>query len=728
MTRERMLREFASVVEALTAEAPLVLVLEDLHWSDYATLDLLALLARRQPPAQLLVLGTYRPLEVLVQGHPLRPVVQELQRYGRCLELPLALLGLEDITAYLHTRFPGQQWPAALVPWLHRHTDGNPLFLVTMIDTLLARGVLAEEDGYWRTREALDAVAVGVPEGLQPLLEQQLAQVAPEAQRVLEAASVTGVLFSAAAAATGLALDLDQVEEACAGLARQHLIRPAGMAGWPDGTMATCYAFTHALYQQVAYERLGTGRRAQLHQRIGLRLEAAYGPQAGEIAAELAVHFERGRDLRRAVQYLRQAGENALRRHAYHDALAYLSRGQELLRTMPETPERAQQELALHMTLGPVLTATQGYGTPAVRATYARAHALCQQVEDLEQRFWVLWGLQIFYRVRAELQTAWELGAQLLSLAQCQHEPTLLVEAHYALGSTGFWQGELLAARVHLEQSLEIYSPQQHYAQSIRRGSDPRVGCLATLALTLWSLGYPDQALARLQAALTLAQELAHPFSLAHVLNFAAGLHLVRREHALVQAQAEATIALATEQGFPHWQAGGAILHGWVLAEQGQSAAGITRMRQSIAAVRAMGAEVMCPWYLGLLAGAYGKAGQHEAGLSALAEALRLVDQHGERCSVAELCRLNGELLLLQDTPDEPQAEARFQEALAIARGQQARSWELRAAMSLARLWQRRGKRAAARHLLAEVYAWFTEGLDTADLQDARALLEELDV
>jgi predicted ATPase len=300
----------------------------------------------------------------------------------------------------------------------------------------------------------------------------------------------------------------------------------------------------------------------------------------------------------------------------------------------------------------------------------------------------------------------------------------LLVEAHNTLGSACFWRGEFAAARAHLQQSVALYDPQQHRTQPICHGSDPKVACLATLALTLWVLGYPEQALARLHTALTLAQELAHPFSLAHVLNYAAGLHLVRREPALTQTQAEATLALSMEQGFPHWQAGGAILRGWALAEHGQSAEGITQMRQSIAVLRAMGAEVMCPWYLGMLAETYGKAGQPGAGLDVLAEALHMVDQHGERVGAAELSRLHGELLLLQDALNEPQAEACFQEALAIARHQQAKSWELRAAMSLARLRQRQGQHAEARRLLAEVYAWFSEGFDTADLQEARALLE----
>ena len=725
-TRERMLREFASLIETLTAQRLVVLVLEDVHWSDYASLDLLTLLARPQARSRLLVLATLRPLDGLAPEHPLRPVVQALQRSGRVTELPLAVLTVEHVTAYLQARFPGQPWPAALAPWLLHHTDGNPLFLVTVLDTLLARGLGADTAAPWEVQATLDALAAGVPEGLRPLLEQQFAHVPPETQPVLEAASVVGIEFATAAVAAGCGQHLAQVEEACDALARQHLIRPVGVAVWPDGTLATRYAFRHALYHQAAYERLGLGRRAHLHQRVGLRLEEAYGLQTSALAATLAGHFEAGRDLRRAVHYVQQAGEQAFQRHAYRDALAYLHRGQDLLRALPATPEREHQDLALQMTLGAVLTATQGYAAPAVRATYARAQALCQQGVASPQRFWMLLGLQTFYLVRAELQTAWEVGVHLLRLAEDLDEPRYLVEAHHALGNICFWRGDFVAASTHLHQSLPHDAPPPQRQQAIHYGSEPQVGCLGTLALTLWVLGYPAQALARMHEAVTVAETLAHPFSLAHALNYAAGLHIVRQEPALALIRAEAALALATAHGLPHWQASGAVLHGWALAAQGQQAVGLAQMQQHITMLRTIGAEVMCPWYLGLVAALAGQAGQYADGLSAVTEALHLVEQHEERCAMAELCRLHGELLLQQAVPEAAQAEACFQQALAIARQQQAKSWELRAAISLSRLWQQQGKQAEARTLLAPIYGWFTEGFDTADLQEAKTLLVEL--
>ena len=306
-TRERMLREFAEVVDTLTAETPLVLILEDLHWSDYATLDLLALLARRRTPARLLVIGTYRPVEAIVHHHPLRTVVQDLQRHGHATELPLALLSAEAVAAYLAARFPQQQFPAALAPWLHQRTDGQPLFLVTLVQALVERGVLHEHDGCWTVQEELEALALEVPESLRQLLEQQITRLPPEAQRVLEVASVAGVEFVAAAVAAGLEADAATVEEHCEALVGQQLLRPLGVTTWPNGTVATRYAFVHALYQQVVYERLGAGRRVRLHQRLGECLETAYGAQARRDRRRTGGALCARPGYQRAVHYLHQA-------------------------------------------------------------------------------------------------------------------------------------------------------------------------------------------------------------------------------------------------------------------------------------------------------------------------------------------------------------------------------------------------------------------------------------
>ena len=726
VTRERMLREFAEVVDTLTAETPLVLILEDLHWSDYATLDLLALLARRRTSARLLVLGTYRPVEAIVHQHPLRTVVQDLRRHGYTTELPLALLSVEAVETYLVARFPRQQFPVALAPWLHQRTDGQPLFLVTLVQALMERGVLREQDGGWMVQEGLESLALHVPESLRQLLEQQITRLPLEAQRVLEVASVAGVEFVAAAVAAGYEADATTVEEHCETLVGQQLLRPLGVTTWPNGTVATRYMFVHALYQQVVYQGLGAGRRVRLHQRLGECLETAYGAQAREVAAELAEHFMRGQDTWRAVRYVHQAAENALHRQAHREAIAYLRQALELLQAMAETPQRLRQELAIQLALGPALMVTRGFAAPEAVDIYARARQLCEQLDDMQQLFPVLVGLWRSAHVQAQLQTARVLGEQLLSLAQVQDDAALLIEAHGPLGQTLCMQGEPILAREHLNQVVTLYDPYRHSALVFHVGYDPGVYARAMEGWVLWLLGYPEQALQRSQEALSLARAQSHPFTLSITLATVALLQQMRRDGEAPLEPMQASMRLAIEHGFPYMRVVGIILKGWALTRGGQVAEGMVQMREGLDELRAMGVEVLRPYLLALVAEVCGSSGQIEAGLGVLEEALVTAENHAERFNEADLHRLKGELLLRQYEGARCEAAACFQRALDIARRQQAKSLELRAATSLARLWQQQGKHDDARRLLAEVYGWFTEGFDTVDLQEAKALLEAL--
>ena len=729
-TGERMLREFAEAVEALTRIRPLVLILEDLHWSDYATMDLLTYLARRSGTARFLLLGTYRPVEVLLHSHPLQMVKQELVLHDQGVELPLGLLTATEVTRYLARRFAGETaLPSSfreLALVMHQRTDGHPLFLVTVVEHLLQRGVLREDSGQWEVQPEAAAAALEVPASVRQMIEQQLARLSPEEQRVLEAASVAGSACAVAAVAAGLEVDLEAVEDCCTSLAqRSQFLVPSGLETWPDGTVAERYRWEHAVYQEVVYMRVPMGRRLRLHRRIGAREEAGYGEQAGEHAAELAMHFERGQDTARAVQYMQQAAENALRRYAYQEVVGHLTRGLALLATLPETAARAQQELDLQLTLGPALTATKGHAAPEVEQTYTRAQVLCTEVGDTPRLFPMLRGLWRFYRTRGALLTARGLGEQLYELAQQRMaEPTHLLEAHDVLGSTLFFLGEYAAAWTHLAQAITLTNPMAQQTLALRHGEAPGVRCLALGALTLWCLGYPVQAVQRSQEALALAQTLAHPYSLAFAESYAAYLHHRRREASAVQEQAEALLTLGTVQGFPLWVGMGTCLRGWVLAAQGQSERGLVQLRQGLTAVLATGQTLSRPLHLVLLAEVAVLAGQVEEGLRLLTEAVAACEANERGDLLAEAYRLQGACFLRQ--ADAAQAEACFQQALDVARQQQAKSWELRAATSLARLWQQQGKRAEAYELLAPVYGWFTEGFDTADLQEAKVLLDEL--
>jgi predicted ATPase len=486
------------------------------------------------------------------------------------------------------------------------------------------------------------------------------------------------------------------------------------------------YTFKHALIQEAAYQSLLRSTRQQVHQQIAQVLEAQFPDLVATQPELLAHHLTEAGCHAQAVGYWQRAGEGAVARSAHLETISHLTKGLEGLQTLPETAERIQQELVLQTTLGPALMITKGFAAPEVEHAYARARALCQRVGETPQLFSVLRGLWQFYNGRGAYQTARELGEQCLQLAQQEHDTARLVEAHHTLWTTRLLLGDLPLARAHLEQGMALYDSQQHRALAFLYGHDPGVCCQGVAALTLWLLGYPDQALRQQHAAHTLAQEVVHPPSLAFTRMLAAIAHQLRREAHAAHGQAEALMVLATEQEFALFVAMATVLRGGALAALGHRGEPISQLRQGLATVRATGTALWEPYFLALLAEAYGQEGQVEAGLAALAEALAAVQATGERWGEAELHRLRGELLLKPPCHDAHQAETCFQQALVMARHQQAKSWELRAAVSLARLWHQQGKPAEARALLMPVYGWFTEGLDTADLREARALLDAL--
>jgi predicted ATPase len=492
------------------------------------------------------------------------------------------------------------------------------------------------------------------------------------------------------------------------------------------------YTFKHALTQEVAYNSLLVERRKVIHERAAQAIEEVYRSKLEDRYSELAHHYSRSGNTQKAVDYLQLAGQQEVQRSANAEAINHLTTALGLLKTLPDTPERAQQELTLQLALGVPLMATKGFAAPEVGRVYNRARELCGQVGETPQLFPVLWGLWSFYGVLAEWQTALELGERLLGLARRQQDPPLFLQAHYAVGVALSQMGEFIPARMHLEQSIALYDSQQHRSHAFLYGFDPGVASLSFMAWTLWYLGYPDQALKGAHEALALAQDVSHPFSLGTALNWTAELHQYRREIQAARGRAEAAITLSTEQGFQVWLAFGTVLRGWTLVEQGQGDEGIGQIRQGLAAHQASGGKVALPYWLALLAEAYGKVRQTEEGLNMLAEALALVDKTGERFYEAELYRLKGELTLAQSSVQslassvQKEAEECFLRAIDVARHQQAKSWELRAVMSLARLWQQQGKQKDAHQILAEIYGWFTEGFDTKDLQEAKALLEEL--
>ena len=734
-THERMLRELADAVEAMTVERPLVLVLEDLHWSDHATLELLPALARRPERARLLIIGTYRPPGSLPHDHPLRAVVQELRLHRQCQEIRLPFLDEVEVGEYVAWRFerPEATWTRAVAQAIHRSTEGNPLFMVHVVDNLVERGALVRDGGRWLTTGGL---TIEAPADVRQMIERQLDALPEDDQHVLEAASVAGTEFSAAAVAAALTRPLDAVEVRCAALARrEHFLVSAGTAGWPDGTTAARLRFVHTLNRDVVYERIPPGLRGELHRRVGTREEQAYGARAADRAGELAVHFENGGDPRRALAYRKHAAEIALQRHAYRDASDQFARAIAALRELPDTEERAREEFELQLSLAMPLLATHGEAAPEVERPLARAHELGQRLGDaLRLPLAVLgqWGLRF---ARGDLRTAREIATHLLELAGRTRSRGPLLGAHLALGLTATYEGELSDAEEHLARVVSLLDAggRREFRSLFDRVGivEPQVACAAYRALISCARGMLDRGRDAIEDCRRVARASGNAYALVTAEGFAAMVCQSRHEPAAVEQRAVATIALAQEHGFPQWAGIGAVMGGWARVAQGVGAEGIEEIRAGLATWRSTGTQVGYPTLLAFLADACGRGGRPREGLAALEEALAVVEQSGERFIEAELHRLRAELLGLAPAGDgrapatTPEIDAAFRKAIEIARRCGAKLFELRAATGLCRLRAGSARRATARHYLEAVYDSFGEGFDTGDLRHARALLDE---
>ncbi|MBL8700063.1 MAG: AAA family ATPase [Alphaproteobacteria bacterium] len=723
VTPQRMLREIVHALEILASEHPVVLWLEDLHWSDRSSLDVLAFLAGRAGEARLLVVATYRPVENLAPDAALRGLRQELQLRGQSQEIALPLLGRDDVAGYLTARFAtaDDDTVADLAQLLHRRTEGNALFMVTVVDDLVRCGDIDGTDAGWRALRPIADIGAAIPDSLRQLVEGQFDRLSPDERETLEVAAVAGAAFSAAALAAGLQRETDRVEQTCSALARQgRFLQHRAPIVWPDGTLATGYRFLHALYRQAIYERVPAARRSELHRRIGEREERAYGDKAGSIAAELAIHFEAARDDEKCLRHLAQAGHNALARHAYLEGGDLLAHALTLLDRLP-APDRERRELDLLLPLGAALMAAKGYAAAEVERTYTRAVALARESGDTRRLVRALKGAWNVALVRAELDKARALAKDLL--AHAGTDLGLRFDAHAKLGQTEMHRGDLDGARRHLDEALALLDPA---STRLQPNEAPRVA--AYLAWVLWFQGEPDRALARGQEALARAADLGNPHSSAFALGFVAWLHGFRGEADRLRALSSEQRVLAGEHGLGYWLTWSRFSLGHAATMEGDVALGLREMRAALAAYRATGAEVGVAHFLCTLAQAHLQAGQVEECAARLDEAERLIVANGNRYLEADIHRVRGEMLARGGAGDAARrrAEACNARACDIARAQGNRALELRALVSGCRL---RGRRAAAtgdRERLASALAGFREGADTRDVRDARTLLAEL--
>ena len=702
--KEKTLHTLVAWLQNISGQQPVRLEIEDLHWADPSTVELLGLLIDQIASSRILVLLTFRP-----EFSPPWPTQAHM------LPIQLSRLPQKHIEGMIQ-RVAGKGLPDEVVQQLIAKSDGVPLYVEEMTKNLLESGLLTEKDGQFETAGPLPQLAI--PTTLQDSFASRLDRLAP-VRELAQIGAVLGREFSYELIQAVAKLDEATLQEGLRQLGEAEILYQRGVP--PQAT----YTFKHALLQDASYESLLKSKRQQLHTQTAQVLEQQFQETIEAHPELIAHHYTEATLIEQAISYWQKAGERAAQQFAHAEAISHLRTGLNLLQMMPDNTERMQTELAFQIFLGTSLITTKGYGVPEIETAYSRAWTICQQLGDIPQLQPVLHGLKTFYEFRGKLQTAREIDTQILQLAEGSQNPAFISIAHGGVGQTLFYLGELALAKENFEQSMSLYHPHMRSDISFL-WIEPEVVNLSFLAWILWHMGYLDQALKRSQEAVALAGTIAQPFSLGFAHSSAALFYFLRREDVSCQHQAKAAIAISTEHGLPSWLAIGTVYYGATLVQQGHREDGLTQIQKGASSWKAMGTAVIRSLLLGLWAQGCGQVGRWDEGSRLLDEALAFVTESSERFYEAELHRLRGEFLLQDVGDNASEAETCFQKALDVSRHQQAKSLELRAAMSLARLWQQQGKTTEAHDLLAPVYNWFTEGFDTADLKDAKALLDEL--
>jgi class 3 adenylate cyclase/predicted ATPase len=686
----------------------LVVVIEDLHWVDESSEEVLKVLLESISGARVLLIFTYRPEFVHTWG-------------GRSYHCQINLNRLSNresmsmVSNFLETgEIDGQ-----LESFILERTEGVPFFIEEFMRSLKDLKVIGKRGNkYFAVRDLQD---VTIPATIQDVIMARVDALPEAAKKTLQIGSINGREFSYELIKNVMEIPEKELLSHLSILKDSELFYERGI--FPQST----YVFKHALTQDAAYQSLLKATRQKYHRKVALVLEEHF-PKTVDAHPELLGHHctEAGL-IEQAITYWQKAGDMAIRRSAHVVAERHFARGIELVKTLPETIKRVQRELDLQTAYGTALMATRGFGAPEVKQALVRARELCEKAGETPQLFEILHGLWIFYLTQSELHTSLEIAEQILDIAKRIGDPASFLEAYHVLGANYFWQGEYISAQRNFEQTIAIYNSQPKSSRILLpRREDPAVICCAHLAELLWILGYPDKAVEKMDVAFDLANELVHPFSMGFALLSAALLHLFRREPRIACERAEAGVELAKEQKFVLWLAWSTSLLGAALAAQGRIEEGIAVICRGLDIHHATGTITGTVHLRILLAEVYGKAGKIKEGFSSLDEAQVVVEKNEGMFYHAELYRTRGVLLLMQDRPNEQSAEEQFRKAVQVARQKQAKSLELRAAISLSRLLMKKGNKKEALHALTEIYNWFTEGFDTADLIEAKVLLTEL--
>ncbi len=730
---EKMLREMAEALETISQVRPLILYLEDLQWADYATIDLLSFLARRKDSAQLMIIGSFRPADVIITQHPLRNLKQDLQLRGCCTHLPLEYLNQLEIAHHLAEVFPQHGFPEQFPQYLQQHTNGNPLFLVNILEDLKSSGFLAKQGHRWQLEGNLTELANYVPDDIQAMITQQIEKLPAESQQLLEAASVAsepgGIAIQFNLAETASTLDINEVtieaqfEELAA---HCHFLRGLGVSEIPNGCVSSLYEFTHTLYQNVLYQRVSVTKKVHFHRRLGQKLEQSYGEHSLEIATKLAVHFELGRDFSKALRYISHSAKIASHRGADREAVFTLNKARHLLEKIPQPKERNQLELSLLQQLGPALTASQGNASEEIEECYLRAKDLCQVLQDEQQLFTVLFGLRSFYLIKGDFKQSHELALKLLELAERLKCEGLLLEAHVGLTNSFFFAGNLQSSYEHALAGIALYDPKEFGDHASLFGLDPGVLCYARAGQTIWALGSPDTSLNYVQQAVKIAETLNHPYSYSFALHNLALIHLYRREGEKALNYILSSLKLAKTHGFKFLLYWGAFLKTWSLSLTEEATTAKTEINKRLTELQSK-TSITNSYLAVFLAEACWHMQDFEKGQAAL-EISKM-----ENIYDAERLRLEGEFVLAQESQKNKsdghagrkQAENLFRKALEISQKQGAKFFALRAAVSLSQLLINSDRNNKVQAVLHEIYHAFNEGLDTEDLKLAKQTLDQ---
>ena len=687
---------------------PLLLVIEDLHWLDRESLLFLSVMASSIATAHILGLVSFRP-----------EFRHEFGNRSYYKQIHLSPFGATEAREMIQSRLGHGPVPSELEQFVVMKSEGNPLFIEELLQALFDQGVLVRGD---TTRLARPLNAITIPATVQGILASRIDRLPPPEKALLQAMAVVGRSSPLNLLKQVVSWPDNRMEHMLANLQFLEFVYDQPTA------LGTEYALKHALTQDVAYNSLLREQRATLHERAARAVETLYADWMDDHLDELAHHYGRSGNAEKAVQYLHLAGRQALARSALADGVSHLNHALALLETQAASDERAQQELQVRLLLGPALMASEGYVSPKVEQVYLRARELCGIAGDTSQLCAVLYGLFGVYNTRATYSTAIELALEMIRLADSLKDPVFLALASFAAGQTQFLLGELIRCRSQFERTARFYSRERQRELTLLAGFDCGIAAMAWDSLAMWMLGYPKGALSKAEGAVGLARELGHPHSLIYTLSFRAWLYHFQREWRAALEQAQTVRALADEHGLPLWSLWATMLEGAAMVEQGQTIEGREQLTRGLEAMRAAGAGITMTQTLGLVAQAHACCTEPRQGLMVIEEGLVAAETSGERYYLAELNRLRGELLLISNPSNNAQAERSFHTSIDLARTQGARAWELRATTSLARLLRRQGQTEEARKILTQIHSWFTEGFDTADLKEAKALLDELSV